>query len=150
MLTFKQFLLEAWGRDTAKAIKMHYKLERKSGNQLMHPAVLGALTGTAGAGIGSAVSRGDFKTAGVLAAMHAPGLAPHVKDVIKLRKGIKAQKKRERGRAVAEQNVGDNNDTNPMDVKRAYYKLKAKKTLDVFEKRKLKILADHPDIKNHK
>lgn len=40
-----------------------------------------------------------------------------------------------------------NDNVDPMDVKRAYYKLKAKKDRNEFEEQKLKVLADHPDVK---
>lgn len=92
MNSFKQYVKEAWGKDTWKATKAHYKLERKSGNKLMHPAAIAGIASAMIPGAIHSIHSGNHAVSAFNTAMLAPSLVPHVKDIIKIRKAIKAVK----------------------------------------------------------
>lgn len=87
MLSFKEFLNEKWGADTAKATMIHYRIERKRGNPLMHPAAIAGISAVTAA----AAATGNF----VSPALMVPPLMPHFIDIINIRKKIKEIKARE-------------------------------------------------------
>jgi len=104
MLTFKEYINEAWGRDTWEAIKKHYRIERsgqfKPKNVMMHPASLASLGALfAATPVKHMLSSGSDPHALALAAggVALAGAASinHFKDIINIRKKIKASRKRQ-------------------------------------------------------
>ena len=95
MLSFKQFLEEKWGQDTAKAIGLHYRMEKKLGNPLMKPGAIAAAAGMIGMGLSTAIANKSLAGGALVAGSWAPSFAPHIKDIVKIRNKIKERKARD-------------------------------------------------------
>ena len=95
MITFKQFIEESWGRDTAKAVGIHYRIERKRGNALMHPASIIGSTAVIGGAMALQAATGNYPTLAAQTAFLGPMLAPHIKDIKNIRRKIKEKRARE-------------------------------------------------------
>jgi hypothetical protein len=98
MKSFKQYLNEKWGKDTLSAIRTHYGIEKRHGNIFIHnPKIsiptVAALSGGVVAGMEHLIP--DWNNVAMSSAGAAVGLlGSHMKEVAKIRKRIKANRKR--------------------------------------------------------
>lgn len=89
MKTFKEFVSESFGRDTWKAMKTHYKLERKRKNPLIRPSVLIPTSIAVGASVGMAMANKDYASAATTLGAWSMAISDHVSDIKKIRQRIK-------------------------------------------------------------